>query len=126
MFEADGVTPVGPAILMPNVVTSAIHTPRSSIGTSSSTGVVQELLYASRLSAAGPALRTRVESLTSAGDASALVLATDGRSRYREGQITARYSSTRCRPNRRASYTRSSAIGNLNDFNSYFGNIENP
>ena len=25
-----------------------------------------------------------------------------------------------------ASYTRSSAIGNLNDFNSFFGNLENP
>src|SRR4029077_7730614 len=28
-FQADGTTPVGPAILMPNVVTSALHTPRS-------------------------------------------------------------------------------------------------
>src|SRR6185295_19104282 len=29
LFSADGVTPDGPARLVPNVVTSAIHTPRS-------------------------------------------------------------------------------------------------
>jgi hypothetical protein len=53
------------------------------------------------------------------------VLASDGRSRYREGQVTARYQFHGA-DQIVASYTRSSAIGNLNDFNSYFGNIENP
>jgi len=55
----------------------------------------------------------------------AIVLATDGSSRYREAQISARY--TFHGDDRIfASYTRSSAVGNLNDFNSFFGNIENP
>jgi len=55
----------------------------------------------------------------------AIVLRTDGSSRYREAQITARY--TFHGDDRIvASYTRSSAIGNLNEFNNFFGNIENP
>jgi len=55
----------------------------------------------------------------------AIVLRTDGQSRYREAQVTARYS---FHGDDRivASYTRASATGNLNDFNGYFGNIENP
>ena len=125
-FQADGVTPVGPAVLMSNVVASAVHTPRSiNWNARARSGVVQELLRARRLSAAGPALRTRARIRSRAGDASALVLATDGRSRYREGQVTARYQ-FHGTDQIVASYTRSSAIGNLNDFNSYFGNIENP
>ena len=53
------------------------------------------------------------------------MLRADGQSRYREAQVTARYS---FHGDDRivASYTRASAIGNLNDFNSFFGNIENP
>src|ERR1700680_2929304 len=55
----------------------------------------------------------------------ATALRTDGRSRYREGQISARYQ-FHGSDQVVGSYTRSSAVGNLNDFNSYFGNIENP
>ena len=55
----------------------------------------------------------------------ATILRTDGRSRYREGQVTARYQ-IRGADEIVASYTRASAVGNLNDFNSFFGNIENP
>src|SRR5262249_9814407 len=55
----------------------------------------------------------------------AIVLRSDGSSRYREAQVTARY--TFHGDDRVVvSYTRSSATGNLNDFNAYFGNIENP
>src|SRR6185503_6738890 len=54
-----------------------------------------------------------------------LQLRTDGRSRYREAQITTRYQ-FHGTDQIVGSYTRSSAIGNLNDFNTYFGNIENP
>src|SRR4029077_15912715 len=66
-----------------------------------------------------------LDPVTPAGGASAFVLAADGRSRYREGQITARYQFHGA-DQIVASYTRSSATGNLNHFNSYFGNIENP
>src|SRR6185369_7175991 len=54
-----------------------------------------------------------------------LALSNSGRSRYRELEITARYK-FREHDEFIASYVRSSAIGDLNDFNSYFGNFENP
>jgi hypothetical protein len=54
-----------------------------------------------------------------------LRLRSDGETRYREGQITARYQFHGA-DQIVASYTRSSAFGNLNDFNTYFGNIEAP
>lgn len=56
---------------------------------------------------------------------SVLLLSNSGSSRYREFQVTTRY---RLRKNDDlvASYVHSSAIGDLNDFNSYFGNFENP
>jgi hypothetical protein len=55
----------------------------------------------------------------------AIVLRTDGRSRYREGQVTARYR-FHGEDQLVGSYTRSSASGNLNDFNRFFGNVEDP
>jgi outer membrane receptor for ferrienterochelin and colicin len=59
--------------------------------------------------------------------ASTTVLGLDnsGSSRYRELEVTARYR-FRERDEFTASYVRSSARGDLNDFNSYFGNFENP
>src|SRR5258705_3619661 len=54
-----------------------------------------------------------------------LALSNSGSSRYRELEITARYN-FREHDEFIASYVRSSAIGDLNDFNSYFGNFENP
>jgi hypothetical protein len=56
---------------------------------------------------------------------SILGLANSGSSRYRELQVTTRYK-FRESDEFVASYVRSSAIGTLNDFNSYFGNVENP
>jgi hypothetical protein len=56
---------------------------------------------------------------------SILGLDNSGSSRYREFQVTARYK-FRERDEFVASYVRSSAKGDLNDFNSYFGNFENP
>jgi hypothetical protein len=52
-------------------------------------------------------------------------LGNSGQSQYREFQVTARYK-FRERDEFVASYVRSSAKGDLNDFNSYFGNFENP
>jgi Carboxypeptidase regulatory-like domain len=48
-----------------------------------------------------------------------------GRSRYRELEVTTRY---RLREHDEfvASYVRSSSVGDLNDFNSYYSNFENP
>jgi len=54
-----------------------------------------------------------------------LGLTNSGNSRYRALEVTTRY---KFRENDEfvASYTRSSSQGDLNDFNSYFGNFENP
>jgi carboxypeptidase family protein len=125
-FYADGVTPAGPIVAMRNVVAREIQTPRSTIW---SLEVDREVLekffvrvgYQQRDQRFEPVLNP----ITSAGGVSELLLATDGRSRYREGQVTARYQFHGV-DQIVASYTRSSAVGNLNDFNSSFGNIENP
>jgi len=54
-----------------------------------------------------------------------LELSNRGRSEYREFQVTARYRFGAA-DELVASYVRSSAMGDLNDFNSSFGNFENP
>jgi len=125
-FGADGVTPVRPTMLTPNVVASAIRTPRSvnvnlEVDREWIRNVFVRVGYFQRNQRFEPVLNP----ITFADSVSELLLATDGRSRYRQGQITARYQFHRA-DQIVASYTRSSAVGNLNDFNSYFGNIENP
>jgi hypothetical protein len=54
-----------------------------------------------------------------------LQLDNSGSSRYREFQVTTRYRISD-RDELVASYVRSSAMADVNDFNSYFGNFENP
>jgi hypothetical protein len=125
-FDADGVTPAGPVVAMRNVVASAIHTPRSinwslEVDREWFKNFFVRVGYQRRDQRFEPVLNP----ITPAVGASELLLATDGRSRYREGQITARYRFHGA-DQVVGSYTRSSAIGNLNDFNGYFGNIENP
>jgi hypothetical protein len=125
-FDADGVTPAGPIVLMRNAVASAIHTPRSvnwtlELDREWFENFFVRVGYQRRDQRFEPVLNP----ITSVTGAAELLLATDGRSRYREGQITARYQFHGANQIV-ASYTRSSAVGNLNDFNSYFGNIENP
>jgi hypothetical protein len=63
--------------------------------------------------------------LESQNEQSILGLDNSGRSRYREVQVTTRYRFHE-RDEFTASYVHSSAEGDLNDFNSYFGNFENP
>ena len=53
------------------------------------------------------------------------MLSNGGRSRYREFQVTTRYT-FRGQDEFNASYVRSRAIGDLNDFNSYYANFANP
>ncbi len=125
-FEADGVTPGGPPHLVRNVVASAIHTPRSlnwnvEIDREWIRNVFVRVGYQQR--------ENRFESVLDptvlVGGEEILLLRTDGQSRYRGAQITARYQ-FHGTDQIVGSYTRSSAVGNLNDFNTYFGNIENP
>jgi len=63
--------------------------------------------------------------IESADQGTILGLDNSGSSRYREFEVTARYK-FRERDEFVASYVRSSARGDLNDFNSYYGNFENP
>ena len=56
---------------------------------------------------------------------SALVLRSDGHSRYRETRVVTRYK-LNTTDQVVAAYTHTSAIGNLNDFNTYFGDQQNP
>lgn len=55
----------------------------------------------------------------------ALLLQNNGRSSYREFQAVARFRFQEGR-NIFLSYVRSKALGNLNDFNTYFGNLKHP
>jgi len=119
-FGADGETPVG-AVALANVVASELRAPRSvtwnvEFDREWFTKLFVRVGYQER--------DNHDEAYVDASDA-AIVLRSDGQSRYREAQVTARY--TFHGDDRVvASYTRSSAIGNLNDYNAYFGNIENP
>ena len=58
-------------------------------------------------------------------DDQVLVLRGDGRSRYREAQVVARYQFHGA-DQLVGSYTHSSAVGDLNDFNTYLGYLQNP
>ena len=66
-----------------------------------------------------------LDPIDSATLGNALLLNNSGRSRYREFQVTTRYT-FRQSDELNASYVRSKAIGDLNDFNSYYGNFANP
>ena len=111
---------------MRNSVSAAIHTSRS---VNWNVGLDREWIrhffvrgcYQQRDNRFEPVL----DPATSPAGDTVLWLRTDGRSRYREAQITGRYE-FHGTDQIVGSYTRSSATGNLNDFNSFFGNIENP
>jgi outer membrane receptor for ferrienterochelin and colicin len=66
-----------------------------------------------------------LDPVESATTGSILSLSNRGRSRYREFEVTARYR-FRMHNEINASYVRSKSIGDLNDFNSYFANFQNP
>lgn len=66
-----------------------------------------------------------MDPLESETSSSSLLLSNGGRSRYREFEVTTRYM-FRGHDELNASYVRSRAMGDLNDFNSYYANFENP
>jgi Carboxypeptidase regulatory-like domain/TonB dependent receptor/TonB-dependent Receptor Plug Domain len=66
-----------------------------------------------------------LDPIESGKSGSALLLSNGGRSRYREFQVTTRYT-FHGQDELNASYVRSRTIGDLNDFNSYYANFENP
>ncbi|HEX3702674.1 MAG TPA: carboxypeptidase regulatory-like domain-containing protein [Vicinamibacterales bacterium] len=125
-FDDDGATASGPSVLMPNVVPSALHTPRS---VSWNAAVDREWTKNFFVRLGYQQRENRSESVVDVvplpDGGAATALRTDGSSRYREAQATARYQ-FHGTDQIVGSYTRSSAFGNLNDFNTFFGNIEDP
>jgi hypothetical protein len=120
-FEADGVTPSGPATPLANVFSSDLRTPRSvNVNVELDRELIKNLFV--RLSA--QQRKTTNEPIVDVSSSSTVLLF-DGDSRYREGQVTARYQ-VRGKDQIVGSYTKSSAVGDLNDFNSYFGPVQNP
>jgi hypothetical protein len=119
-FADSGSVPVD-EVALANVVRSELRAPRSVTWNVEVDRQLLDRLFVR----VGYQQRDNRDEATVDATPGAIVLRNDGRSRYREGQVTARY--TFHGDDRVvASYTRSSAIGNLNDFNSFFGNIENP
>ena len=119
-FDADGVTPVGITTLR-NTTGADIQTPRSVNVTAELDREVVKNFFV-RLSA--QQRKTDFEPILDVSSSS-IVLRTDGNSRYREGQVTARYQ-FHGQDQIVGSYTRSSAVGDLNDYNSFYGAIQNP
>jgi len=120
-FAEDGATPLGTPFELSNIVLSGLRAPRSVNG---NVEVDREWLKNVFVRVGYQQRENRFEPVVDAATGATL-LREDGRSRYREGQISARYQFNGT-DQIVGSYTRSSAIGNLNDFNSFLGNIENP
>jgi hypothetical protein len=125
-FLADGATPDGPAVVMPDVVAAPIHMPRSvnwsvELDREWRRNLFVRMRYQRRDTRFEPVL----DPAAAGGGTAELLLRPDGQSHYREAQVTARYE-FHGNDQIVMSYTRSEATGNLNDFSNYFGNIENP
>jgi hypothetical protein len=119
-FAADVATPLSVAP-MANVVDGALRAPRS---VTWNLELDREWLAQLFVRVGYQQRENRDEAIVDV-TRDAIVLRSDGRSRYREAQVTARY--TLHGDDRIvASYTRASSFGNLNDFNGFFGNVENP
>jgi hypothetical protein len=119
-FEADGTTPAETMAFV-NETASRLHTPRSvTVNVELDRELSKDLFV--RVSVQQRQMRHEPIVTTTPN---ALLLDTEGRSRYREGQVTMRYQ-FHGRDQIVWSFTRSSAVGDLNDFNTYFGNIQNP
>ncbi len=119
-FMPDGVTPDWTMNFV-NQIASTLHTPRS---VNINVEVDREWIKNLFVRVGFQQRDTRSEPIVTVAP-DALILQTNGESRYREAQVTGRYQ-FRGSDQIVASYTRSSAIGDLNEFNAYFGNIQNP
>lgn len=126
-FAADGVTPIGGPRTLRNVVeNNDFKNPYSvawsfQVDQELSKRMLLRLGYEERLSRREFILDPEFQGVGS----DLLVLKNAGRSRYRELQIAARY---RLQEKHQLfmAYVRSLATGDLNDLNTYFGNVRNP
>lgn len=124
-FAADGLTPLTSPVQFRHVVMGGrLNNPRSlawnvELDREVTRGFALRLSYQQR--------RSRRDLVVDQVELPqpALVLSNTGRSRYREYQITARYQFGE-KNLLVVSYVRSRATGDLNDFNLFFGNFQNP
>jgi len=124
-FATDGTTPLGPALLFRNVIQGGhIDNPRSwawnaELDREVLHNLVVRLSYQQRQSRRDIILNP-IET-----PQPTLLLRSAGRSLYREYQATARYA-FREKSQWVVSYVHARATGDLNDFNQFFGNFQNP
>jgi outer membrane receptor protein involved in Fe transport len=108
----------------PHILAGPLDNPRSTAWNLE----VQKQVIPNLLLRAGYSQRITVRNFflepVQAADSGCLMLSNAGRDRYREFDVTARYQIRGHVLN--ASYVRSGAIGDLNDFNQFFGNTPNP
>ena len=118
-FAEDGVTPVdGPRLLL-NTAPEELENPYSLAWNLQ----VDHQITPRLLLRLGYEERSTRRDFALEPVADALLLQNNGRSRYREFQAVARFRFQETR-NIYLSYVRSQARGNLNDFNTYFGNLK--
>ena len=120
-FAADGVTIVDGPRLFHNLVNNGYRNPYSVAATLQIDHEIRRLLvrvgYEER--------QTRRDFILDPSANGTLLLRNDGKSRYQEFQVTGRL---RLQEKHHVylAYVRSSATGDLNAFNDYFGNLRNP
>jgi hypothetical protein len=120
-FANNGITPIDGPRLFPNTAPEDLENPYS-LGWNVQ---LDHQLHERLLLRFGYEERnSRREFVLEPAD-TALLLQNNGRSRYQELQAVARFRFQEGR-NIYLSYVRSAARGNLNDFNTYFGNLKHP
>jgi hypothetical protein len=124
-YAADGITPLGPPVLFRRITAPNLRTPRS---------VTWDLALDHRINAdwtlhAGVIDRRGAHELlldpTQTGTGSALLLQSEGRSRYREGEVSAHYTGGPS-VDLNLSYVYSQARADLNAFTNFFDNVLTP
>jgi hypothetical protein len=120
-FATDGVTPIDSPRLLTNTAPADLENPYSIAWNLQ----IDRQVNARLLLRAGYEERSTRRDFVIEPTDTALLLQNNGRSRYRELQGIARFRFQE-RRNIYLSYVRSEARGNLNDFNTYFGNLKHP
>ncbi len=122
-FAPDGATVIGVPLALRHMLPQRLHAPYSiiwnfEIDRQLAAGLFARFNYMERRG-------KREFIIDPAEEAGALMLSSRGRSRYREYQFTVAYKlSDESEAN--FSYVRSRSLGDLNDFNQFFGNFRNP
>ncbi|HKG97815.1 MAG TPA: hypothetical protein VKA97_08370, partial [Pyrinomonadaceae bacterium] len=118
-FANDGITPIDGPRLFPNTAPEDLENPYSVAWNLQ----IDHQLNPRLLLRLGYEERSTRRDFATEPTPTALLLQNNGRSRYRELQGVARFRLQEGR-NIYLSYVRSQARGNLNDFNTYFGNLK--